>query len=46
MNEVMFALGVLGSVVAIAALAALVADHVQMKARVRQRIKAITEARP
>jgi len=46
MNEVMFALGVLGSVAAIAALAALVADHVQMKARVRQRIKAITEARP
>ena len=46
MNEVMFALGVLGSVVAIAALAALVADHVQMKARIRQRIKAISEARP
>jgi hypothetical protein len=46
MNEVMFAMGILGSVVAIAALAALVADHVQMKARIRQRIKAITEARP
>jgi hypothetical protein len=46
MNEVMFALGVLGSVAAIAALAALVADHVHMSARVRQRIMPITEARP
>ncbi len=46
MNEVMFALGVLGSVAAIAALAGLVHDHLVMKARIRQRIRAIVEARP
>jgi len=46
MNEVMFALGILGSVVAIAALAGLVIDHLAMKARIRERIRAISEARP
>ena len=46
MNEIMFALGILGSVAVIAALVGLVHDHLMMKARIRQRIKAITEARP
>jgi hypothetical protein len=46
MNELFFVMGILGSVAAMAALVGLVIDHMQMKARVRQRIRAIVEARP
>jgi hypothetical protein len=46
MNELFFVMGILGSVAAIAALAGLVHDHLVMKARIRQRIRAIVEARP
>ena len=46
MNELFLVMGILGSVAAIAALAGLVIDHLAMKARVRQRIRAISEARP
>jgi len=46
MNELFLVMGILGSVAAIAALAGLVIDHMQMKARVRQRIRALVESRP
>jgi len=39
-------MGILGALAALAALAALVIVHVEQKARVRERIKAITEERP
>jgi hypothetical protein len=46
MNELFLVMGILGSAAAIAALIGLDIDHRQMKARIRQRIKAITKARP
>ena len=44
MNELFLVMGIL--IIALAALAAMVIVHVEMKARVRERIKAITEERP
>ena len=46
MNELFLVMGILGALAALAALAAMVIVHVEMKARVRERIKAITEERP
>ena len=46
MNELFFVMGILGALAALAALAGVVHDHMEKRARVRQRIRAIKEARP